>query len=216
MSAGLPPSSSELTERKSVVPPSPPPHGGARLPTLAAKDGLHSLRFNHGYQRGISPYFLACANARLGGPRGSSPLPLSCLRAVGDCPMPGRLHRAADRPPADGDATDLDQVRRVRFDPRRRPRLQTAELDEPSLHTRRARTARPRPKLSIQWRAVDGALGSPGARWRHAPDRAGGAIPRLLTRTWRRPWATERRRRGASAGAARRTPRGAGTRSVIG
>ena len=55
-------------------------------------------------------------------------------RASGHRPLLRGLHRAAHRPPADGDPAAAGQGRRLGVDPRRRPRLQAAELDEPALH----------------------------------------------------------------------------------
>ena len=64
--------------------------------------------------------------------------------ASADRPVPGRLRGTADGPPADGHPPDPGQGRRVRVDPRRRPGVQAAQLDEPALHAHRApRAAHP-------------------------------------------------------------------------
>ena len=63
--------------------------------------------------------------------RRSSPRSRVTRRAPRHRSLPGRLRRAADRPPADGATVVAGQGRRVGEHPCRRPRLQAAELDEP-------------------------------------------------------------------------------------
>ena len=67
-------------------------------------------------------------------PIGSAPPGSVGVRASGHRPLLRGLHRAAHRSPADGHPPAAGQGRRLGVDPRRRPRLQAAELDEPALH----------------------------------------------------------------------------------
>src|SRR5262252_7123115 len=58
-------------------------------------------------------------------------------RASAHRPVLGRLRGAADRPPAGRGPTGHGEGRRLGLDPRRRPGLQAAELDEPAVPDRR-------------------------------------------------------------------------------
>src|SRR4051794_3940202 len=111
-------------------------------------------------------------------------------RASGHRPLLRGLHRTAHRPPADGDEAAAGQGRRLGVHPRRRPRLQAAELDEPALHAEgRARR---------RGRYLDGhQQGRRAADHHHRVGR-----PRPLPGTRRRPRAAEGRRGGRAAAAA--------------
>ena len=116
------------------------------------------------------------------------------------CPLPGRLRRTADRPPADGHPGADDQGRRVGARALRRRLLQAAELDVPAVHAARGQHRR-RPGR------VDGHRARRPGRHPADPDR--GDPPRHPPRARHRPGPAEGRRREAPPGAARRAPRDA-------
>ena len=134
----------------------------------------------------------------------SRPYPLRLRRAFGDCPVSGRLRGPADGPPADGKSVDLGQGGRVGLDPRRRPGLQAAELDESAVHddgvARRAGPYRRRRTRA----AAERGVGGQGPRRRHPADRDRRGAARHQSRTRCRSRAAEGRGGGASAGAAGR------------
>ena len=110
--------------------------------------------------------------------------------------VPGRLRRAADRPPPAGDPGADDQGRRVGARALRRRLLQAAQLDVTAVHAARGHH-RGRPGR------VDGD--QPEDR-RHPADPAHRDLQRLQPRPRRRPRPAEGRRREAPPGAARRPP----------
>ena len=96
--------------------------------------------------------------------------------------LPGRLRRAADRPPADGHPGADDQGRRVGARALRRRLLQAAQLDV----ARRAPSARAPPRTATS------SGRSPRQDRRHPADPDRGDPPRLLARPRRRPRACRR------------------------
>ena len=119
-------------------------------------------------------------------------------RASRHRPVHGRLRRPSDRAPAQRAAAAAGQGRRLGQRPRRRPRLQAAELDEPAVLARRGSAGRAERRGSKRLdRAQQGR--------RDADDHPRGDPARLQPRARRRPGAGQGRRRGAPAGAARRS-----------
>ncbi|CAA9287103.1 MAG: Endonuclease NucS, partial [uncultured Friedmanniella sp.] len=121
-------------------------------------------------------------------------------------PLPGRLRRPADRPPADGHAAHPGQGGRLRLGARRRPRLQAPELDEPAVRAGRAAGASTGRGRGARPGAADRAVGGAGPRRGHPADLDRRGAARLLPRARRRPGPAEGRRRGAPAGPAGRAP----------
>ncbi|CAA9424597.1 MAG: Endonuclease NucS, partial [uncultured Pseudonocardia sp.] len=115
--------------------------------------------------------------------------------APGPRPLLRRLHRTAHRPPAHGDPPAAGQGRRVGVHPRRRPRLQAAELDEPALHPQ----GRARRHPGRQGGDLDGHQQGRRAADHHDRDRRARPLPGPR----RRPGPAEGRRRGRAAAAAR-------------
>ena len=107
-------------------------------------------------------------------------------RAARHRPVLGRLRRPAVGPPARGRAADHGQGRRLRRDPRRRRRLQAAELDERPEHAGHGRRT----------------VGRRQPQGRAADDHAARGAGRLVLGPRRRPRAAEGRRRGPPPGAA--------------
>ena len=113
-----------------------------------------------------------------------APLPLP--GAAGDCSVLSGLRRPALGAPAAGHPTTDDQGGRVGLDPRRRPGVQAAELDEPAV-----------PAGGGARRLARGQQGRRGAA-----DHPRGDLPGHLVRAGRRPGPGQGRGRGAPAGAA--------------
>ena len=79
---------------------------------------------------------------RAPGPARDHPRPAPEAGSAGEAgrrPLRGRLRGPAVRPPADGDPADHGEARRLRGDPRRRRRLQAAQLDGGAEPARRGR-----------------------------------------------------------------------------
>src|SRR4029453_14050616 len=89
-----------------------------------------------------------------------APCPYLCVRAVGHCPLPSGLCRAANGSSADGEAPDLDKIRRIGVDSAEKRGVKATELDEPALLVGRARHGRTRASIRAGRRTADGTVGS--------------------------------------------------------